>query len=144
MKSELWEDHVETTHSQLEEVAPGLFQVNASYYNLHKYRNMTVLVMPNGNTLIHSPIALPEDAMAKIEALGKPQFLYVPNISNSARVDVSVYQKRYPEAKIIVPEVISEKMKQHVQDAAVAETELKAVDSRFIFITPPLKDMPGT
>lgn len=144
MKSELWEDHVETTHSELEEVAPGLFQVNASYYNLKKYRNMTVLVMPNGNTLIHSPIALPDAAMEQVEALGKPQFLFVPNVSNSARVDLAVYQKRYPEAKIIVPEIISEKLKTQVQDAAIAESELKAVDSRFLFITPPLKDMPGT
>ena len=144
MKSDNWEDHVEKEHGELNEVAPGLFQIDASYYNFRKYRNMTVLLLPNGNTLIHSPIALPEDAMAKVEAIGKPQFLFVPNASNCARVDLSVYQKRYPDAKIILPQCISEKLKDQVSEAAIAETELKSIDSGFLFINPPLKDMPGT
>lgn len=128
----------------MEEVAPGLFQVSAAYYNIEKYRNMTVLVLPNGNTMIHCPIALPEKEMEKVEAKGKPQFLFVPNSSTSARVDLSVYQKRYPDAKIICPESVVDKLKEHVKVDGIAESELISVDPRFVFINPPLKDMHGT
>lgn len=138
-----WEDHVEQQHSDLVEVAPGLFQVSASYYSIPKYRNMTVLQLPGGGVLVHSPIALPEATMQAIEELGKPRFLFVPNESGSAHIDLSVYQQRYPESKTICPAVIAESMKKHVNVDGIAENALKEVDSGFLFITPHMKQMQG-
>lgn len=143
-ESEHWEDHVEKDHGELTELAPGLFQVSASYFTLEKYRNMTVLQLPGGGLLLHSPIALPEIAMAQLEQLGQPQYLLVPNGSASARVDVKVYQKRYPETKIICPESLKDVVEKHIHVDAMAEPELNALHPGYLFITPPLTDLKGT
>lgn len=105
---------------------------------------MTVLKLPGGNLLLHSPIALPDTEMAKLEELGKPAFLYVPNESRSARVDVQVYKKRYPESKIICPEFLVDSMKAHVPIDAAAESELRIAEPGMLFINPPLKQFKGT
>jgi hypothetical protein len=110
---------------------------------MDKYRNMTVLQLPGGGLLLHSPIALPETAMAKLEEKGKPKFLFIPSESVSARVDATVYKKRYPEAKIITTEALKDAISPHVTVDAIAETELKAIDPGFLFITPPLKTQKG-
>lgn len=104
---------------------------------------MTVLQLPGGNLLLHSPIALPDQEMAKIEELGKPAFLYVPNESRSARVDVQVYKNRYPDSKIICPEYLMDTMKTHVPIDAAAEAELRAIQPGVLFIEPPLKQFKG-
>jgi hypothetical protein len=105
---------------------------------------MTVLQLSDGGLLLHSPIALPEDTMLELEKLGSPKLLFVANQSTSSRVDLKVYQKRYPESKIICPEGISGKMAEHVPVDGIAETVLTGIDSRFLFIEPPLKDLKGT
>ena len=81
--------------------------------------------------------------MMEVEKLGKPRFLFVPNESGSARMDLGVYQQRYPESKIICPEVIAESMKKYTNVDGIAEKALKDVDSGFLFITPPMKEMKG-
>ena len=104
---------------------------------------MTLLRLSNGELLVHSPIALPEDAMAEIEQIGQPKFLFVANKSTSARVDLKVFQKRYPDSKILIPEGIAKEMQEFVPVDGLAETELKKIDPGFLFIEPPLKDMKG-
>lgn len=143
-ESALWDDHVEQIHDPLLEVAPGLFQVSASYFTIPKYRNMTLLELPTGGLLVHSPIALPEAAMAEIEELGQPKLLFVSNKSASSRVDLKVYRERYPDAKIIVPQGIADSLKEEVEIEGFVEEELKKIDSGFLFIEPPLKELKGT
>ena len=62
-------------------------------------RRMTVIAFGKKRTAIFSPIPLREEAMARIEALGEPAYLIVPN--GGHRLDLRPFHARYPEAKIV-------------------------------------------
>lgn len=64
-------------------------------------RRMTVVRLKGGRTAIWSAIALPEDDMARIEALGKPSVLIVPNAGH--RLDSHIWKERYPDIKVLTP-----------------------------------------
>ena len=49
----------------------------------------TIARMTDGSLVLHSPIALEEDAMVDLEALGTPAFLIVP--SRYHRLDAPAY-----------------------------------------------------
>ena len=88
-------------HGPLEEIEPGLLTVVGQIpMPLGNFpRRMTVVVLPRKRTAIYSPIPLSEALMKKIEALGAPAFLIVPNPSH--RLDIRPFHKRYPKAKVI-------------------------------------------
>src|SRR6185295_20229707 len=62
-------------------------------------RRMTVVSLGKSQTAIFSPIPLREDAMKRIERLGAPAYLIVPN--GGHRLDLRPFHARYPEAKIV-------------------------------------------
>jgi hypothetical protein len=64
-------------------------------------RRMTVVGLGRNRSVIFSAIALREAAMKRIEQLGKPTFLIVPN--GHHRLDASIWKQRYPKLKIICP-----------------------------------------
>jgi len=88
-------------HGPLRELAPGLLTVVGQIpMPLGNFpRRMTVVALPRSRTAIWSPIPLGEDEMARIEALGAPAFLVIPNPSH--RLDARPFRARYPKAKII-------------------------------------------
>lgn len=79
-------------------------------------RRMTVARLANGTTAIWSAIALDEPGMAKVEGLGQPAFLIIPN--DHHRLDARIWKDRYPELRVIAP-----------PGAAVAVAEAVPVDS---------------
>lgn len=62
-------------------------------------RRMTVIGLPRKRTALFSPIPLVEEEMARIEQLGAPAFLIIPNPAH--RLDVRPFRARYPKARII-------------------------------------------
>ena len=64
-------------------------------------RRMTVVRLSRNRTAIFSAIALKEAGMRRIEELGKPSFLIVPN--GHHRLDAHIWKQRYPELKVLSP-----------------------------------------
>jgi hypothetical protein len=87
-------------HGRLEALAPNLWQVRGSMaFPLR--RNMTVYRMPDGALLLHSVVAMDEDGMKALEALGRPSVMVIPR--GSHLMDAGFYLKRYPELKVACP-----------------------------------------
>jgi hypothetical protein len=64
-------------------------------------RRMTVIRLAGGRTAIFSAIALPEEEMSRIEALGRPAVLIVPNPGH--RLDARIFKQRYPDIRVVTP-----------------------------------------
>ena len=88
-------------HGPLRELAPGLLTVVGQIpMPLGNFpRRMTVVGLERKRTAIYSPIALGDEQMERIEALGEPAFLIIPN--GAHRLDLRPFHKRYPKAKIV-------------------------------------------
>jgi hypothetical protein len=99
--AKLHDDWKVLPHGPLTEVAPGLLTVVGQIPMPlgHFPRRMTVAALSGKRTAIFSPIPLPDADMARIEALGAPAFLIVPNRAH--RLDIRPFHGRYPKAKVI-------------------------------------------
>lgn len=88
-------------HGPLEEIEPGLLTVVGQIpMPLGNFpRRMTVVGLPRKRTAIYSPFPLDGNAMKRIEELGAPAFLIVPNPAH--RLDIRPFHRRYPKAKVI-------------------------------------------
>lgn len=64
-------------------------------------RRMTVVRLTGERTAIWSAMALNPPEMARIEAMGRPSFLIVPN--DFHRMDAKIWKARYPEIKVVTP-----------------------------------------
>ena len=78
-------------HGPLERLAENLWWVQGSLRGMSLKRVMTVARRTDGELVIHSAIAMTEDAMRELEALGEPAFLVVPNRGH--RLDAPRVQK---------------------------------------------------
>jgi len=65
-------------------------------------RRMTVVRLADSRLVIWSAIALDETEMARLDALGRPAFLIVPN--DHHRLDAKAWKLRYPQMQIAAPE----------------------------------------
>jgi hypothetical protein len=64
-------------------------------------RRMTVVGLSRNRSAIFSAIALNEAAMRRVEEVGKPSFLIVPN--GHHRLDAHAWKERYPRLKVLCP-----------------------------------------
>ena len=64
-------------------------------------RRMTVIGLSDGRTAIWSAIALKEPDMQRIEALGRPAVMIVPNPGH--RLDAKIWKQRYPDIVVLTP-----------------------------------------
>jgi hypothetical protein len=64
-------------------------------------RRMTVVGLSRNRSAIFSAIALNEAGMRKIEKVGQPSFMIVPN--GHHRLDAHAWKERYPKLKIVCP-----------------------------------------
>ncbi len=64
-------------------------------------RRMTVVGLSRNRSAIFSAISLDEAGMRRIEEVGKPAFLIVPN--GHHRLDAAPWKKRYPKLKVLCP-----------------------------------------
>src|ERR671938_349083 len=102
-------------HGDFEELAPGLWSITGSL-PMPLRRNMTIYRMADGSLLLHSVIALDDAGMAKLEALGRPNIMIVPNTGH--RMDAAFYKKRYPKLKVISPAASRSKIEQVIKTDA--------------------------
>ena len=88
-------------HDSLQEIEPGLLTVVGQIpMPLGNFpRRMTIIGLPRKRTAIWSPIALPETEMRRIEALGRPSFMIIPNPAH--RLDARPFRARYPQIRVI-------------------------------------------
>jgi hypothetical protein len=90
-------------HGPLTEIDDGLMTVTGDIpMPLGNFpRRMNVVRLTGGRSAIFSAIALPEPQMARIEALGRPAVLIVPN--GAHRLDAKIWKARYPELAVLTP-----------------------------------------
>jgi hypothetical protein len=85
---------------------------------------MVLYRLADATLLIHSAIALNEAGMAKLESLGTPKILIVPNRIH--RLDAGVYKQRYPQLIIVCPAAAKPYVEQVVAVDGIAEEVLPA------------------
>jgi hypothetical protein len=109
-------------HGSVDEVEPGLFTVvgDIPMPLMNLPRRMTVVRLRDGGLLIWSAIALDPNGMAKLEAVGNPAFLVVPN--DHHRLDAAAWKTRYPQLQVAAPAGAREKVSEavHVDTTAPA------------------------
>lgn len=76
-------------------------------------RRMTVIRLGGRRTAIFSAIALGDEEMARIEAMGDPSFLIVPG--DHHRLDARIWKMRYPDIEVIAPPGAREAVEEAVQ-----------------------------
>lgn len=90
-------------HGGLREIDDGILTVTGDIpMPLGNFpRRMTVVRLARKRTAIFSAIALPEPQMERIEEMGSPAFLIVPNPAH--RLDAKIWQARYSKIKVVAP-----------------------------------------
>lgn len=88
-------------HGDIVKLAENLWWVQGSLPNMSLKRTMVVVRLADGRLVIHSAIALQEQAMKELEAWGTPAFLIVPNAYH--RLDAPAYKQRYPGLTVLTP-----------------------------------------
>jgi hypothetical protein len=117
-----WTAHV-LPHGPIEELAPGLWHVTGSVPPRGLLpREMVLYRLPDATLLLHSAIALDPLGMARLEALGRPAILVVPNRAH--RIDAGAYKARYPALKVTCPAAVRPFVEEVVPVDAVAEEVL--------------------
>lgn len=119
-----WLSHV-LPHGTIEELAPNLWHVTGTLPSSTMVpREMVLYKLADASLLIHSAIALNEPGMAKLESLGTPKILIVPNRIH--RLDAGVYKQRYPQLIIVCPAAAKPYVEQVVAVDRIAEEVLPA------------------
>ncbi len=88
-------------HGPIERLESNLWSVTGSLPGMALKRVMALIRLDDGRLVIHSAIALEDEAMAEIEAWGTPAILLVPNSFH--RLDAPAYVARYPDIKVFCP-----------------------------------------
>lgn len=109
-------------HSSLEQLSDDLWILEGTLpHNNPLPRNMVIFREPNGRLWIHSPIAVDLKTQKEIEALGKPEWIVVPN--DMHRMDAGTWKDTYPKAKVVCPKASREKVEEEVRVDGICEEE---------------------
>jgi hypothetical protein len=84
------------------QLAPNLWQVKGSLKHPIVPRNMTVYRLRDGRLVLYSVVAMHEDGMRALEALGTPAFMVMPH--DRHQMDAPFYRERYPDLRVLAPE----------------------------------------
>lgn len=88
-------------HGPLEKLADNLWRVEGALPGMSLRRTMTVVRRADGSLLLHSPIALDDERLRELEALGSISAMVVPNVGH--RLDAPAFKARYPNALVWCP-----------------------------------------
>ncbi|MGH6737610.1 MAG: hypothetical protein ACREYB_12450 [Casimicrobiaceae bacterium] len=121
-------------HGQLSEIDDGILTVVGQIHMplMDLPRRMNIIRLGDSRLIVWSAIALDDQAMATVEAFGRPAFLIVP--SDKHRLDARVWKERYPQMQVVAPSGSRAKV-----DAVVPvdSTAPDFGDSRVEFVTVP-------
>jgi hypothetical protein len=123
-------------HGDLEQLGDNLYTVTGTMkMPLGTFtRRMTIVKLKGGRLAIYSAIALTEQAMRQLEALGTPTFLIVPSAIH--RLDVAPWKERYPDIVVVAPEGAREEV-----------NKVLGIDATMVMLGDPrvsLDTVPGT
>lgn len=126
-------------HGPLERLGDGLHTVAGEIVMPlgHFPRRMTVLELPGRRLAVWSAIALREQEMAQLEAMGSVDFLIVPGASH--RLDLKAWKLRYPAAKVLCAPGAREAVAQAVP--VDATTDVLGDPSVAFFVVPGMGEM---
>jgi len=102
-----WKSHIQP-HGDLIELYPGKLWMVEGSMKSGIFRNMAIYKMSDGGLWLHSVVTLNDETIAKVEAIGTPTVLVIPNGQHT--LDAGVYSKRYPQAAVITPSAMKETM----------------------------------
>lgn len=88
-------------HDPIAELEPNLWAVEADLPRSPVRRRMSIVRRAGGGLLFHNAIPLAEDWMRRIESLGRPALLVVPN--GLHRLDLHAFRARYPRLRVHCP-----------------------------------------
>lgn len=88
-------------HGAPVELAPNLWQVRGSL-PMPVPRNMTVHRTAQGELVLYSVIAMREEGMRALEALGRPAVMVIPHRRH--QMDAPFYKSRYPGLRVLAPD----------------------------------------
>lgn len=90
-------------HGKLERLADNLWTVEGTIRMPPGplSRRMTVARLQDGGLVIFSAISLEEAEMQRLEALGEPSHMIVPNAFH--RLDAAAWKARYPRLRVVAP-----------------------------------------
>ncbi len=128
-------------HTPLEQLAENLWWARGSIPGLPFQRTMVVARMTSGELVIHNAIALDPTGQAKLEALGTPAHLVVPN--GWHRLDAPAYKARYPQLKVYAPRGSRQKVEDVLAVDATYE-EFPGDSAVRLLLIPGLGDLEGS
>lgn len=99
-------------HGAIEMLEDNLWRVAGEIPGMPLRRIMTVVRLSDGRLVIHSAVALHEEAMAQLEAWGTPSFLLVPCAWH--RLDAGAFKARYPDMRVLCPSGARKKVEEVV------------------------------
>lgn len=88
-------------HGPIEPLAENLWRVDGALPRMALRRQTIIARDAAGRLLLHNGIALGDDAMRELEALGTPTWLVVPGPYH--RLDPHAYKARYPALRVHCP-----------------------------------------
>jgi len=106
-----WNEKVQP-HGELIKLDERLWYVTGSLPHGNVPRNMVIYRLSSGGLLIHSVVALNEEYMSQIEALGSLDYMIVPNKYH--RLDATLFKEKYENVKVICPSAIRLKVENKV------------------------------
>lgn len=95
-----WNAHV-LPHGPLEAHGGHVWSVAGVLPSGPVPRRMAVWRRDDGGLVVHSAIAMNDEGMAALAALGTPKVMIVPNALH--RLDAAVWKARFPELKVYAP-----------------------------------------
>jgi hypothetical protein len=93
--------HVIYPYDPPRRLADNLWQVRGSL-SMGIPRNMTIYRLGDGRLLLYSVIAMHDEGMRALEALGTPAIMVMPH--DRHQMDAPFYKARYPSLRVLAPE----------------------------------------
>ncbi|MBI4814901.1 MAG: hypothetical protein HY791_01505 [Deltaproteobacteria bacterium] len=110
-------------HGPLENVADDLWMVTgSSAFPLP--RNMIIHRLRSGGLFLHSVVAMHDEGMDALSALGRPEVIVVP--SPFHRLDAPFFRRRYPDALMLCPAAVRSRVEERVPIQGTCEDRLEA------------------
>ncbi|MCO4743656.1 MAG: hypothetical protein KC912_02635 [Proteobacteria bacterium] len=115
-------------HGPLTRVAEDVWVIRGTLPRGPLPRNM-VVVRHDGGVWLHSPVAVGEDVLAELLAMGPITHIVVP--SGLHRLDAAVFAERFPTAQVLAPSFARERVEKLVKVHAHSEDGLKSLGVGF-------------
>ncbi len=120
-------------HGPITQYDERFWQVKGTLPRGSLTRNMVIYRLGHeqgSGLLLHSVVALSPSEQKKLESLGEPQVMIVPNRIH--RLDASWYKKRYPKIKVLCPKVSYRQVRREVAVTGLCEEVLPSLGVSYL------------